>query len=107
MTPPECCSQERPHLVVPYDVGPHWIARRASRLLSGVVVWEQAPAEAAARRPMSSTNVGTTGETEIAHQALDALGIMPGPLAQRALVLVSRQRELVEHLSDAIDGLGT
>ena len=41
----DCCSQERPHLVVPYDGGPHWVARRAKRLDSGVVAWEQTPAE--------------------------------------------------------------
>lgn len=41
----ECCTPDRPHLVVPYDEGAHWIARRAKRLVSGIVVWERTPAE--------------------------------------------------------------
>ena len=40
-----CCSQERPHLVVPQDDQPHWVARRAKRGDSGVIAWERTPEE--------------------------------------------------------------
>lgn len=40
-----CCSQERPHLVCPYDEKPHWVARRAKRGADGLVAWERMPVE--------------------------------------------------------------
>lgn len=41
---------------------------------------------------------GTTGETEIAHQALDAISIPNGVLAERVLVLVARHDVLSQRI---------
>lgn len=41
---------------------------------------------------------GSTGETEIAHEAMDKLGIPGGNLAERTLTLVTRHAAMAEQL---------